>query len=359
MCIVYNTLGCIRAIDTHLRKNNIDGFTSVDELLGFQKNYASIRQQTIAQHLLIIDREKNTLADETIQLSNFIHSKKSTIEQQLQSQLEQLQQQLHNLPAHRNIFRSFIGYFKRTGIQTKIHYRKLTFHFSIQYSVRQPTKTLAKKNKRYQYLLSNFDDAVNTSSYLQLRELERKKNILDAANSLIYGALGEQQVAKELEKLPDDYILINDFTYSFQPPIFHRQHDFIKSIQIDHLLIAPSGVFIIETKNWSEHSLHNPSLRSPVQQVRRTSFALYRLLERTVTRSGFLLSQHHWGVRRVPIKNVVVFTRQKPSAEFEHVKMLTPPQLLSYIKYFAPQFTKKETQLIAASLLHLSRIDKE
>ena len=37
----------------------------------------------------------------------------------------------------------------------------------------------------------------------------------------------------------------------------------IKSIQIDHILVTNSGIFLIETKNWSEKSLNNPSLRSP------------------------------------------------------------------------------------------------
>jgi hypothetical protein len=43
------------------------------------------------------------------------------------------------------------------------------------------------------------------------------------------------------------------------------------SVQIDHLLVSPFGVFLIETKNWSDQSLNNLSLRSPVQQIKELS----------------------------------------------------------------------------------------
>jgi hypothetical protein len=121
-------------------------------------------------------------------------------------------------------------------------------------------------------------DAVNESSSGPLKELERKKRVIDEINTSIYGAIGEQKVVKELENLPNGYFLINDFSFTFPTPIYNRQEDdYIKSIQIDHVLISPSGVFLIETKNWSKQSLNNLSLRSPVQQIKRSSFALFML----------------------------------------------------------------------------------
>lgn len=57
------------------------------------------------------------------------------------------------------------------------------------------------------------------SGLSELQELDRKKTIIDQINSSIYGALGEQKVVKELEKLSNDYILINDFTCRFHPPV--------------------------------------------------------------------------------------------------------------------------------------------
>ncbi|MBK7290418.1 MAG: NERD domain-containing protein [Chitinophagaceae bacterium] len=87
-----------------------------------------------------------------------------------------------------------------------------------------------------------------------MTELENKQRVIDEVKNSIYGALGEHKVVKELENLSDENILINDFALTFHPAIYNRQeNDYIKSIQIDHLLVTPSGIFIIETKNWSEN----------------------------------------------------------------------------------------------------------
>jgi len=172
--------------------------------------------------------------------------------------------------------------------------------------------------------------------------------------------LGEHKVVRELQNLSDDYILINDFTCSFHRRIYNRQErDYIKSIQIDHLLISPSGIFLIETKNWSEQSLNNLRLRSPVLQVKRTSFALFKILTAEFTNSNLGLSQHHWGIRKIPIRSLIVLTNQRPMEEFQYVKVLTLKQLLGYVKYFPPTFTKKETQTIAEYLLNLSGPNNE
>jgi hypothetical protein len=38
---------------------------------------------------------------------------------------------------------------------------------------------------------------------------------------------------------------------------------------------GPTGLFILETKNWSKQSIKNEDLFSPVQQVKRAAFALF------------------------------------------------------------------------------------
>ena len=179
-----------------------------------------------------------------------------------------------------------------------------------------------------------------------------QESTIDEINSSIYGAIGEQKVVKELENLSNDYFLINDFWLSFSPPIYNRQeNDYIRSIQIDHLLVSPFGLFLIETKNWSDQSLNNLSLRSPVQQIKRANFALYKMLSGEMPG---LLNQHHWGERKIPIKNIIVLTNHKPNEEFQYVKIVTLSELLSYIKYFKPSFSSAETQVIAKHLLTLA-----
>ncbi len=355
MCNVYRSVGSLTTIKSHLHRNNVTGFTSVNELIAFQKNYSTSRQQIISKHELSITQEKNDLNSEISQLDELIKVKKTAIEEDLRKEIEQLKQQLDFLStSSKNIIRSLINYFKKRSLKREIRDSELDFDLKVSFEIGQLNNALTEKNSRNHFITYHFNDAVQESSRASLWELERKKKVIDEINNAIYGAIGEQKVVKELENLSNDYFLINDFCLSFSPPIYNRQeNDQIRSIQIDHLLVSPFGVFLIETKNWSEQSLNNLSLRSPVQQIKRTNFALYKMLSGEIP--GLLnLNQHHWGERKIPIKNLIVLTNHKPNEEFQYVKVVTLSELLSYIKYFKPSFSSMETQVIAKYLLNLT-----
>lgn len=357
MCKVYNTIGSLTVIKSHLRRHNISEFNSLKEVMTFQKNYDVYRQQIISNHELLIAQEKNTLSADIPRLTDTINTKKIEVEEELRFEIQDLKQKLEQLSTGRkNIIQKLTGYFKKRSLKKGIRSNESSIDFKVSQSVQYLADTLAEKNNRYQYITSRFTEAVNQSCVVPLNELERKKRIVDEINTSIYGALGEQKVVKELENLSDDYILINDFTCSFHPAIYYKQEDqYIKSIQIDHLLISPAGIFLIETKNWSEQSLNNLNLRSPVEQIKRTNFALFKLLADDASNFNLGLSKHHWGTRKVPIKNLIVLVNQKPKEEFQFVKVLTLNELISYIKYFAPVLLASERERITNRILSLNR----
>lgn len=349
MCQVHNEIGCLTTIKSHLYEHNINGYKSINELNNFQKNYIVIHDQILSANRLLIESEKDSLEIEINQLEDSIKIKKAEIENSLLKYIDNLNHQLINLSSNNsNTFLKVINYLTKIGLQLKIKSIKKSFEFKIANSVASLNEYYITKSNRFQYISSYYEDAVIESSQLELQELDRKKKIIDQLNSSIYGAIGEQKVVKELKKLSDDYILINDFKAEFNPTIYNRQeNDHIKSIQIDHILLSPSGIFLIETKNWSDQSLRDKSLFSPVRQIKRTNFALYRLLN-----NEFHLTKHHWGKRTIPIRNLIVFINNKPSQEFQHVKILTLNNLISYINYFEPCFSTIEIQNISQFLLY-------
>jgi len=356
MCKVYNTIGCLTAIRSHLREHNINEYTSLNEIINFQNNYSIAREQIISNHQLLIKEEKNTLGDEIAQLDLSIRTKKNIHEQQLLSQLEKLKHRLDNLSSiHANLIQTIINYVKKIFLKLNIKINELTFNFKIAFSLRHLTKNYKQKNDRYQYIVSDFEGAVTENSFPHLQKLDRTKEVIDQVNNSIYGALGEEKVVSELEKLSDEYILINDFTCKFNRPIYNSQdQSYIRSVQIDHILISPSGIFLIETKNWSQHSLNNTSLYSPVQQIKRTNFVLYKILNGVISKAKLALKKHHWGNRKISIRNLIVLINHKPNEEFQYVKILTVDRLLGYIKYFDTCFSIEETRKIANHLLNIS-----
>jgi len=89
--------------------------------------------------------------------------------------------------------------------------------------------------------------------------------------SFLKGAEGEEKVARSLSFLPAGHTVFNDMQLDDGGPSF------------DHIVIGPSGIFVIETKNWSgEITFENGQVlyngnkpgRPPLKQVKEATLAL-------------------------------------------------------------------------------------
>lgn len=288
MTIVVGKIEPLKRLKEVLNKNGIYRFNSIGEINTFLKKYESEKKEIPA----IV---KNTLNEEIKKLEE---SSKQVIKK-----------------SNKNLFNKVFYYLK---------VKKLT-------------------NKKTS-LESNFEAITSKRCTDSYQELEFIKETVEGLYTVISGAIGENSVVNELKKLSDNYYLINDFSLDLNPPIFNRrENDRIFSIQIDHLLVCQSGVFVLETKNWSTQSIKSLDLRSPVEQITRTSYALFVLLN---SESNLGLTRHHWGSKKIPIRNIIVMTNKAPKEEFKHVKVLSLTDLNGYIKYFDEIFSESEAENI-------------
>jgi len=251
------------------------------------------------------------------QFDSEIHDIPATVQRSTDEEINNLEEASKNAIEKRdkNIFNKIIYYFKT---------RKLI--------------------KNHTALVNNYEAVVSKRSKDSYRELEFIKETVEGLYSTIAGAVGENAVVSELQKLSDKYYLINDFSLKFNPPIYNkRENDRIFSIQIDHLLICQSGIFVLETKNWSAQSIKNLDLRSPVEQIKRASFALFVFLNSDKNQG---LVWNHWGSKKIPIRNIIVMTNKAPKSDFQHVKVLPLNKLNGYIKYFDEIFDVIEVKNI-------------
>lgn len=347
-------IGSLSTLKSHLKENNIHDFKSLKEVMTFQSSYPTIRKQLISTHEKLIEDEKNSLSNDLQHLVTTIEIEKRQAEQRLTAEIDNLKQQItdstNKEPAnlYPKLKKNLIAWNNKRKLQNK----ERDFDIEVIKSVKNLIEIQQVKSKRFDFITTQFKTAVEESAKNDLTEIDRKKSVIDESSNYIYGALGEQKVVKALENLSDDYYLINDFCASFSPAIYNsRDNNYTKSIQVDHLLVTPSGIFLIETKNWSEKSLLNLSLRSPVEQIKRYSFVLFKMLNNEVSTFNLDLGKHHWGEKKILIKNLIVLTNSKPKEEFQYVKILTSSELLSYIKYFKPIFSKEETKRIADFLI--------
>lgn len=288
MTIVVGKIEPLKKLKEILNDNGITRFNSIGEINAFLKNYESEKEEIPKITKITLDQEIEELEETT----------KQAVEK-----------------SNKNIFSKIVYYLKIKSLTNKI-------------------SNLEKK----------YENIISTRCKESYKKLDFTKEVIDGLYTLIAGAIGENATVKELEKLSNDYYLINDFSVEFDPPIYNKkENDRIFSIQIDHLLICKSGIFLLETKNWSNKSIKNLDLRSPVKQISRTSYALFVLLN---SESNINLVRHHWGSARIPIKNIIVMTKVKPKEEFKHVKVLTLNELNGYIKYFDKLFSNDEVEHI-------------
>ncbi len=211
------------------------------------------------------------------------------------------------------------------------------FIYKFYYGIKTRVSTSQKKS-----IDRNFENILSKRCSESLDRIGFLKKTIDELYPLISGALGENTVVNELKKLPDSYYLINDFRAEFNPPVYNKnEDDRIYSIQIDHLLISQSGIFVIETKNWNSDSIQRLDFRSPVDQIKRTGFALFVSIN---SQANLEIINHHWGDKKIPVRNIIVMTNSMPKEEFKSAKVLSITNLNSYVEYFDPIFSETEVE---------------
>lgn len=353
MSRIYNTNGSLNYIKGYLLRNNIQEFQSVRDLQRFQVNYASARQKLIADCQKILTDERNKLNSDVQALEHEIAFDKQSLQQQFTKEVEALRQRYNELAeADKTVLQEFTFSFKALFTLLKINYIESFAHAAIFRASRRKIALLHIKRRQSEYLVRHFEQHVAEKANAELWELDRKKKVIDEINTFIYGAIGEGKVAAQLEHLTDEYAVINDFCYTFDKPLYYKeQKTQIHNVQIDHLVVSRAGVFLIETKNWSKESVQNENFRSPVDQICRANYAVYRLLKEI---TNHILDAHHWADRKIPLHNIVVLMNHKPQVEFGRAKILTPDNLCGYIQWFPPTLSAKEAQQVAGYLLRLS-----
>jgi len=154
------------------------------------------------------------------------------------------------------------------------------------------------------------------------------KNITDTQNflsnnsSFVIGAMGEESVINILVQLPDEYHVLNDVNLYFPKYIYWRErNEHIRTCQIDHIVIGPTGVFLLETKKWktSDIEIKSDDLK---HQIRRASYALW-----------YYLKDHYLYENKPRVQNVLVSMHgaQYGQKIDKYIDIVYPSRLCAYI----------------------------
>nr|WP_321230738.1 NERD domain-containing protein [uncultured Psychroserpens sp.] len=348
MTKVIGTIESLKSLKAELKSREISRFNSVREINDFLSNYDAEKLTILKDTSEKLEKE---YSETCINLKQQAYRKTEIISletKKIDNQISDLQVKVNLIDNKKgnNFFKNIISsidlYFTKKRLIYFVNNKTKLINLSV--------KNISDKIKINEFFIEEYErnkqNLIDKRAKSKIEEIEYTRNVLENSSNLIAGAIGENLVVKEIKKLSDDYVLINDFNISFSPPIFYKKYnERIYSIQIDHLLISRSGIFIIETKNWSKSSVNSISLRSPVKQIERSNFALYVYISEHIE-----LNEHHWGEQKIPIRNVIVMIKNKPKAKFKYVNVKLLRELNDYIKYFEPVLTEIQLNKIINNL---------
>jgi uncharacterized protein YoxC len=349
MTIVEGQVETLKKLKEALRTNSITRFNSVGEICSFLSDFETEKAQ-IPSH---VERELETEIQDvrsTLESLQQAHGELSArVRNELEEQIRELNAGVARARAKSdsNFFYRIVGFFKISSLSRKASRLERNLEETVKSRTDAAGRTIARLEADLESLLKNRRTLASQRSEKRLQDLNHTKEVIDGLYTLVAGAIGESSVLNILRQLSDDHYLINDFSVKFDPPIYNKKEgDRIFSVQIDHLLISKSGIFLLETKNWSKASVQSLNLRSPVEQIRRTSFALFVMLNSDAASRDLRLAHHHWGAKKIPIRNLIVMIGEKPKEEFKYVKVLSLDELVGYIQYFDQTLNGDEVRSI-------------
>ena len=210
-----------------------------------------------------------------------------------------------------NVFR-FVGYKIQYWIAISLRSRRINSPFS------HISKELDNVKSRRTSLISNKQYVIKNECK---KVIDTQKFITENISVLI-GAKGEELVINTLSQLPDDFHVLNDVNLQFRRAIHWRErNEYIKTCQIDHLVVGPTGIFLVETKNWKSSDIEIKS-KKLIWQVRRSSLALW-----------YYLKDYYWKGENPKIRTVIVSMHGSHSGQRldKYIDIITPYQLCGYI----------------------------
>jgi len=164
------------------------------------------------------------------------------------------------------------------------------------------------------------------------KNITESEQYLTRNNSLLLDAQGEEHIVDILSALPDEYHIMNGVNLTFFDPIYwYKRKEQKGYCSIDLIVIGPTGLFLIGTRNWkgSDIEIKTGDLKS---QVRFVNYALWCYLK-----DEYRIYQMNPKIRCV----IVSLQGTHPDLRIDRsIDMITPDRLPEYITARETKFSK-------------------
>ena len=351
MARIYRQIGALTQLLDELKREGIGAFRTLDDIRSFYNEYNNSLDRIRQKYGAILRQEVVDLESRYKSLSLKRDQKLKERETLLINELEELKGILAG-NAKRNTLLRLLFFFRKKRLTKRKKILENSFEEELRKPFRKGFAKIASIRSEIEDRRNNAEKWVERYSASEIETQQRILSVFRKHKYLFYGAEGEEKVSRELSRLPDTYTVINDCRLEFPQPIYDRDNDDrIHSIQIDHVVVGPTGFYLVETKNWSRDSVENTELFSPIRQLKRSNFAMFVLLNQAVKRGDIDNFSNHWGDRKISPKNILCLLNHRPNQEFQYVKTLSEKQITQHVKNQRQAFSQNEVESLAENLL--------
>ena len=280
-----------------LLRKGLDGFNSFKDIQHFKSNFSKILKSSTIEERQKLNKIIVSLKNDEYNLKKRLEEKKSEFQQSLTKEKTELMENPLSSKGKRRIKK----------IDKTIE-KKLDKPF------KKDIKQIKKTEKKHILREKNLEKSVEK----KIRHLHKAQDIIQKNQPFFAGAIGETAVIKELRKLPEAYHILNEVMLSFSRLIrWKKYNDYVKSCKIDHVVVGPTGVFLIETKNWSAQTMLTAKF-TPHKQIDRAGYIF------------FIHMMDHFG-RKFPVYKIVATYKQLPEIRYDFVSQLTIRELVDHV----------------------------
>jgi len=355
MARIYGVLGAEKTLIEKLREQGVHSLNSLSEIERHLKHSDSIlaeqkesERRRIAEELKQMKEQHRTLMETRIRQRI---ARRDILAQELEVLKESLDKPTVKT---RNPIKWFLRAYRRSRDSKRRKILEEQFMEEVDRPFRKLVKTIRDIEKRIDNAENNTEAMIGHRLAPQIREKQITDRALKSSQTWLSGARGEREVEGTLAGLPDTFVVINDVNLRLDPPLMSNEGRRFRC-QADHVVIGPSGVFNVETKNWSPKSIRNLDLGSPIEQVRLTGKALWRDINRAARNRTIRVANHHWGEKSLPVRNILAMVGAMPNIKFDFVTMLPVNRLQGYLERLERTLERNEVDSIAKWLLSVSR----
>jgi len=299
-------------LKTRLMKKGLHGFESFSDIQYFKNHYKSILKTST-------DEERNKLNS----IIESLRSNEDALIKDIEERKQKLQESL--LQEKQVLLEGELSSKdqKRVKKIDKLLVKKIDKPF------KKDQKQVKRTEKEIKYREKNLEKSVEKS----VKDLYKAHDIIESNRASVYGAVGETAAIKELRKLPEGYYILNEAKLSFHRAIrWKKYREYVKSCKIDHVVVGPPGIFLIETKNWS------------AQTLARAKFTPHRQIER----AGYIFFIHMINKfsRKFPTYQIIATYRKLPELSYNYVSQMTIRDMVNFILQKRKMLTPSEIQVI-------------